>query len=213
MTIKLIKKTKTIFWDFDGVIKDSVLVKSNAFRQLFLPYGKHLAEKIKIHHEENGGMSRYEKLPIYLNWAGESFSQNLINKYEKKFANLVKLKVVESPWVSGVIEYLKKNFKTQQFFIVTATPQKEIEEITQKLKISEYFKQIVGSPKSKKVAIKELINKYSINIDDALMIGDSISDYDAASENQIKFILRKTTFNKKLQKKLECTMIENFLDE
>ena len=126
---------------------------------------------------------------------------------------MVKLKVVESPWVSGVIEYLKKNFKTQQFFIVTATPQKEIEEITQKLKISEYFKQIVGSPKSKKVAIKELINKYSINIDDALMIGDSISDYDAASENQIKFILRKTTFNKKLQKKLECTMIENFLDE
>ena len=42
------------------------------------------------------------------------------------------------------------------------------------------------------------------------MIGDSISDYEASEQNNIQFILRKTEFNKKLQKQLKCTMIKNF---
>ena len=28
---------RVIFWDFDGVIKDSVPVKTEAFRKIFLP--------------------------------------------------------------------------------------------------------------------------------------------------------------------------------
>ena len=43
------------------------------------------------------------------------------------------------------------------------------------------------------------------------MIGDSIEDYEAANESNVDFILRKTNFNQKLQEKLNCTMIDNFL--
>ena len=88
MSIELIKTASVIFWDFDGVIKDSVSVKSDAFVQLFLPFGKQISKRVKDHHEENGGMSRYEKLPIYLKWAGKNL-ENTIYEYEKDFSKLV----------------------------------------------------------------------------------------------------------------------------
>ena len=207
-----IKKAKTIFWDFDGVIKDSVSVKSDAFEELFLPFGSDVAKKIRMHHEDNGGMSRYDKLPIYLNLAGEKNSTDSISKYEKQFSKLVMNRVINSPWVEGVLEYIKTNYKAQKFFLITATPQKEIEEILKKLEISKYFKKVIGSPTNKKDAIKIILSNENINSDDSIMIGDSCSDYEAAKENNVFFVFRKTDLNKKLQKKLKCQTIENFID-
>ena len=116
MTIDLIKKAKVIFWDFDGVIKDSVSVKSDAFEKLFYHFGNKLAKKVKNHHEKNGGISRYDKLPIYLSWAGKELSKELIDEYEKKFSKLVKKEVINSQWVEGVLKYLQKNYNRQLFF-------------------------------------------------------------------------------------------------
>ena len=207
-----IKKAKTIFWDLDGVIKDSVSVKSDAFEELFLPFGSDVAKKIRMHHEDNGGMSRYDKLPIYLNLAGEKYSKDLIIKYEKQFSKLVMNRVINSPWVEGALEYIKTNYKAQKFFLITATPQKEIEEILKKLEISKYFKKVIGSPTNKKDALKIILSNENINLDGSIMIGDSHSDYEAAKENDVFFVFRKTELNKKLQKKLKCQMIENFID-
>ena len=63
-----IKEIQLIFWDFDGVIKDSVQVKISSFCKLFEHYGLEVVEKIRVHNERNGGMSRYMKFPIYLDW-------------------------------------------------------------------------------------------------------------------------------------------------
>lgn len=210
MTFDLIRNAKIIFWDFDGVIKESVSVKSEAFYKLFLNFGSDLAKKVKNHHENNGGMSRYEKLPIYLNWAGEKFSKDLIIEYEKQFSYLVKQKVINSPWVEGVLNYLQRNFERQMFFLVTATPQLEIDDILRKLEIEHFFKKVIGSPLEKKEALHKLLNNYNIKLREAIMIGDSFSDYEAAKKNQVTFIIRKTELNKKLQKKLKFRMIENF---
>ena len=211
MILDLIKKAKIIFWDFDGVIKESVSVKSDAFEKLFQPFGIEIAKKVKRHHEKNGGMSRYKKLPIYLDWAGKESSESLVSEYEKKFSDLVINEVINSPWVSGVLEYLKIHANKQKFFIVTATPHQEILIILKELQIKELFEEVIGSPISKQVAISQLINKYSISTDEAIMIGDSSNDYYAAIENEVQFILRKTEFNKNLQKQLKCRTINNFL--
>lgn len=212
MTLDLIKEAKTIFWDFDGVIKDSVLIKSEAFERLFQPFGDEVSKKVKKHHEENGGMSRFEKLPIYLEWAGKNSSKSLVLEYEKKFSKIVMQKVIDSPWVAGVLDYLEKNAQKQKFFIVTATPHTEIIKILKELEIIKLFKQVIGSPTSKKIAINQLLTQHKIKLDYALMIGDSNSDYEAAMENKVKFVLRKTELNKNLQKKLKCKMINDFLN-
>ena len=206
-----ILEEKTVFWDFDGVIKDSVENKSDAFEKLFLPFGAGISKKVRLHHEDNGGMSRFAKLPLYLKWAGLEPSQTLIKEYAENFSILVKQTVIDSEWVRGVLIYLQKNCKKQKFFLVTATPQKEIEEILNALKISEYFSEVIGSPIPKNEAIKMLLDRYNIESEQAVMIGDSISDYMAARENQVKFVLRKTKLNKLLQQQLDCLMIDNFI--
>ncbi len=204
---------KTIFWDFDGVIKDSVKVKSDAFEQLFLPFGIDIAKKVRTHHEKNGGMSRFDKLPLYLEWAGQVSSAQLIVEYAEQFSQLVKQKVIDSPWVVGILEYLQNNYKKQQFFLVTATPQQEIEDILFQLNIAKYFKQVIGSPTSKIEAVEALLSRYNVSSQQAMMVGDSSSDYEAATQNQLIFILRQTELNRQLQEQLNCQMIKDFSNE
>ena len=210
LRVDLIKRAEVVFWDFDGVIKDSVKVKSDAFEQIFLPFGKEIAKKIKIHHEINGGMSRFDKLPIYLDWSGVVPSRQLVDEYAEKFSLLVKQKVIDSEWVDGILEYLQNNYKRQQFFLITATPQQEIEDILFQLKIESYFNEVLGSPIKKSNAIERLLRQYSISPENAVMVGDADSDYQAAQFNNIQFVLRRTDLNETLQQKLECQMVCNF---
>jgi len=203
---------KSLFFDFDGVIKDSVEVKSEAFYDLFLPFGKEVALIVRKHHEDNGGMSRYEKLPLYLEWAGRSMDQKTIEEYASKFSEKVTQRVIDSPWVCGVQDYIQNNHG-QQFYLVSATPQKEIEIILKALKINSRFEDVVGSPTAKDVAIKRIMDKYQLEASDCAMVGDAISDYKAAKSNDISFVLRKTYLNRNLHSQLECEMIQDFCHE
>ena len=46
----------------------------------------------------------------------------------------------------------------------------------------------------------------------SIMFGDSLSDYQAATENGITFLLRRTSLNVDLQRRLNCIMFNDFLD-
>jgi beta-phosphoglucomutase-like phosphatase (HAD superfamily) len=127
--ISLFIEKEIIFWDFDGVIKESNACKADAYENLFLPYGENVSKKVRRHHDFNGGMSRFDKIPIYLNWAGLVSKKSLVNEFCNKFSELVYRAVIDSPNVPGVTEYLERNFKRQYFVLVTATPQREIEKI------------------------------------------------------------------------------------
>jgi phosphoglycolate phosphatase-like HAD superfamily hydrolase len=208
---KYLNNYKTIFWDFDGVIKESLEIKSDAFEQLFRSFGENISKKIRFHHERNGGISRFDKLPIYIKWSGQKPTKKNIQKYEEKFSCLVKQKVINSDWVPGVVDYLSSNYKIQNFFLITATPQNEIEEIIKKLKIKHFFKKVIGSPIRKDKAIKSIIIKNPSLFKKSIMVGDSISDYNAADGNNMQFVLRRTLLNRELQTELKCLMIDNFL--
>jgi len=196
---RLIDGSKLVFWDFDGVIKDSVGVKTSAFEKLFLPYGEKIALKVKKHHEANGGVSRFEKIPLYLKWAGQDVTGELVEKFSNFFSEAVFQSVVESPWVPDVHEYLLNNYKKKIFFLVTATPQEEIEEILAALKIDHCFQDVFGSPTKKEDAIRAVLEKQKIMPDHALMVGDSETDILAAEINRVPFLLRRTDINRTLQ--------------
>ena len=63
---EFLRSAKCIFWDFDGVIKDSVGVKAEAFKTIFDTCNDHVLKEIIRHHTENSGISRFNKIPIYL---------------------------------------------------------------------------------------------------------------------------------------------------
>ena len=61
--ISIINNYEIIFWDFDGVIKESLNAKSEAFKFLFKEESNEVKNFIENHHKNNGGISRYEKMP------------------------------------------------------------------------------------------------------------------------------------------------------
>ena len=57
-----------IFFDFDGVLVESVEIKNYAFRNLYAEHGEGIVEKVLAHHAEHGGISRVLKIR-HCHWA------------------------------------------------------------------------------------------------------------------------------------------------
>ncbi len=203
---------RQIFWDFDGVIKDSVGVKTDAFVQLFLPYGAELAERVRVHHEANGGMSRFEKFPLYLEWAGESAAPEKVDAYCQRFSELVLQGVINAPWVPGVEAILRGNPHQQVFVLVTATPQGEIEEILAAINLRACFSGVFGAPVSKKEAIRTSLAARNLDASQCLMIGDAKADWDAALANNVDFLLRRHSSNRHVFENYTGDSVEDFLN-
>lgn len=195
MTLAAIERCKLIFWDFDGVIKDSVSVKTRAFVTMFEPYGSHMAARVKSHHEANGGVSRFDKIPLYLRWVGEEPTDARVHELCERFSELVLLGVINSTWVPGAEEYLRTNLHQQIFVLVSATPQEELEQILHALGLCASFTEVFGAPTSKKEAMQMTLSKYCMRPHDCLMIGDAQADMEAAQDNQVPFLLRRHETN------------------
>jgi phosphoglycolate phosphatase-like HAD superfamily hydrolase len=212
-TAVLLRRAEVIFWDFDGVIKDSVAVKADGYERLFAPYGPTLALRVRQHHDAHGGMSRYDKIPTYLGWAGEPATAAKVQDFCERFSTLVLQAVIDSAWVPGVLEYLRMHYLRQHFVLVTATPQPEIQQILQALEISHYFREIHGAPKQKAVAMQDVLRRLACPVENALMVGDSDSDFHAAEANKVVFLLRRTPVNQALQDKHSGPMFEKLNNE
>lgn len=189
---------KLVFWDFDGVIKDSIAVKTNAFVALFEPYGLDVAADVRAHHEANGGMSRFDKLPLYLQWAGEKPSTRLVNEFCDRFSMLALQGVIDSPWVPGVESYLRNNPHQQIFVLASATPKGELEQILLALDLKKCFADVFGAQTSKEEAIRTTLVARSINPQECIMIGDALADLEAAQANRVPFLLRRHETNAKV---------------
>jgi len=205
-------KYDLIFWDFDGVIKESVSVKTHAYIELFRSFGIKICKEIEKHHLANGGMSRYEKIPIYLKWAGVEESDKEVQKFCNKFSDIVKTKVIASAWVPGVQEFLKNNNKNHIHILVSATPQSELEHICKSLGLSKMFYTIYGAPASKSESIKTSMLFHRLGPSSCIMIGDSQVDVDAAQENNINFIFRRHRDNLLLNINPQTPTFENFYE-
>lgn len=202
-----------VFWDFDGVIKDSVDVKTAAFEHLFLPYGAEIVRRVRQHHEANGGVSRFDKIPLYLGWAGESASAAQVAAFCERFAKSVLQAVIDAPWVPGVREYLLRHCAEQYFVLVTATPQEEIEQILAALELAHCFREVYGAPTPKACAIAAVLARQKCAPGQALMIGDAETDRQAAQANAVPFLLRRTPLNLSIQASYGGPMFDDLNDE
>jgi len=207
-------RAKVVFLDFDGVIKESVEVKTDAYCQLFEGFGEEITLRIKAHHEANGGMSRFEKIPQYLNWCGLELTTGLIKDYCNRFSKLVTDRVVDAPWVSGVEAYLRGGASMRQkLILVSATPDDELHEILRRLELVDCFTRIYGASTIKLDALRESLDDYCLKEAECIMIGDAMSDYRAARANKVPFLLRRHALNVTVFKDYEGPSISDFTNQ
>lgn len=180
---------EAVFFDFDGVICDSVSIKTEAFAKMYSKYGKEIEEKVVQFHLSNCGLSRYEKFKFWnLEFFNYELSQNQLNKLDMIFSKLVFEKVMESDYIPGAIETLhslkSKNIAT---FIVSATPDIEIKNIVINRDLVSLFDEVHGSPSSKDTILKDIIFRKKYHPNNCLFVGDAMADLKAAEANGIEF--------------------------
>lgn len=151
-------KGKILIFDFDGVICDSVNVKTDAFSELYKMYGKDVQKAVVQYHLDNGGISRFEKIKYFQkNILGVDIIEEDVNSLAKKFSELAKEKVIQSPYIPGVLEFIKRSSEIVPIYICTGTPEDEIFEILERKKLTPYFTGVYGSPKTKNEIIQSII--------------------------------------------------------
>ena len=185
-----IDKYEAFFFDFDGVIVDSVNIKTDAFAELYKPFGEEVISKVVSHHVSHGGMNRFEKFRYYHeNFLNKKISESEVIELAQNFSALVVSKVLNAPFINGILEFLKLLKKeNKEIFVISATPEDEIKRIIEKRRFDRYFDDIKGSPASKKENLKCLVENHRLDPSECLYFGDSEQDLDAASSLKITFI-------------------------
>lgn len=179
-----------IIFDFDGVILESVSVKTMAFQEIFSEEGE-AVKKIERFHIENGGLSRFDKFKhIYRNILHRDLSDDEFQQLCNRFSHLVFQNVIKSPFVLGAEEFLKKNYRKFDFYIVSATPEDELRQIVKNRGLNPYFKGVYGAPGQKPTHIQKILSETHRNPEDVVFIGDAINDLNAARACGIRFIGR-----------------------
>ena len=204
---------KGIIFDFDGVIAESVKVKTEAFAELYSPYGNEIVKEVVEHHKANGGISRFEKFKLYHKlFLNIDLTGSDIERMSNKFSLLVVNKVISCPYVPGVLEYIQKSFKKYDLFISTGTPTEEMKQILNGRNIAHYFKEVYGSPNQKITHIQSILSRHGLSSDELVFYGDSDSDLNAAKLMQVQFVLRLHSLNKKYYPQYNGKTIEDFFD-
>lgn len=180
---------KVIFFDFDGVILDSMPIRDYGFRKIFEGYPIELVEKLISYHQLNGGLSRFHKIKYFYNeLLKKDISDERIVEYANSFSKIMKEQLTNKKYlISQTVNFIEKNYKHYNLHIVSGSEQNELRYLCEKLGIAKYFITIEGSPTPKNDLVKNRLEIENYNLDEVILIGDSINDYEAANINGLKF--------------------------
>ncbi len=123
---------KAIIFDFDGVILDSVDIKTKAFERLFEPFGRQIQDKVVKYHLDNGGISRFDKINFfYREYLNRPITNKELDEKCLEFSSLVLDGVLNANWIHGAKEFIIRYNKFYEFFVASATPEPELKKIIQ----------------------------------------------------------------------------------
>lgn len=180
---------RAVVLDFDGVVLDSVGVKTDAFRRLFAPEGPEACARVVAYHEANGGLSRFEKF----RWAyREVLRRPLTPDAEaalgERFNALVEEAVLAAPFVPGALEFLEAWSPRLPLLVASGTPEEELRRIVARRGLSGRFRGVRGSPARKKDILGDYAAGLGLTGADLAMVGDAVNDLEAARAAGAAFV-------------------------
>lgn len=185
---------RAVAFDFDGVIVESVDLKTQAFARMFADAGPEIVDKVVSYHLEHGGLSRVEKFRhFYKHYLHRPLSDSELKALCDRFRTLVFDGVVAVPWVTGAIEAVKCFHETGLLqFVVSGTPQDELGEIVRRRGIEHFFAGVFGSPRLKGDLLRSILTAHGLAASEVLFVGDATTDYDGARMSGVQFVARST---------------------
>ena len=184
-----------IFFDFDGVLAESVAIKEHVFRQLFEPYGDAVVEQVIALHRGLGAISRVIKIErIHRELLGRPLSEAELAEWAERYASTVERQVVECPEVPGATVLLADQAARIPLFVVSGTPEPEIRRIVTARGWERFFTGVFGSPRLKAEIIDGACAEHGLEAGACLFVGDTFTDHDAAKTVGMPFVGRRIDF-------------------
>lgn len=184
-----LKKYKTILWDFDGVILDSMPIRDHGFVEVLKDFPEEDVARLLRYHHQNGGLSRYVKFRYFF----EEIRQTKITTAEVQtladdFSEIMLKNLINPGYlIKDALAFIQANYQKIDFHIVSGSDEIELNKICEGLQIAAYFKSIHGSPTPKNELVKNLLQKEAYVLKETCLIGDSVNDAEAAQVNHIDF--------------------------
>lgn len=196
-------RIQALICDFDGVLLDSAEVKTRAFARLFEPICPERVPAIIAYHEATMGYSRYVKFRhIYAQILQRPLSAEQEHNLGERFSRLVVSQLLDAPLVDGVRAFLDGLWASRPYllFVASGTPTDELCRVAKAKSLFDDFREWHGSPRTKPEIIRDLLARYQIKTEEAVFIGDAMSDCLAAEETGTAFIGRVTEPDSPLQR-------------
>jgi phosphoglycolate phosphatase-like HAD superfamily hydrolase len=179
-----------VVFDFDGVILESVDVKTEAFRALFADHPGEIESILELH-ERHGGVSRYVKFDmIYRDILRVPLAPADRDALGRRFETLALERVLACAMVPGAREVLDGLRGRVAMAVVSGTPDGELATIVERRGLAPYFAEVHGGSRPKRDIIRDMMRANGWRSDRMIMLGDAMTDHDAAAANGIAFIGR-----------------------
>lgn len=194
-----------LIFDCDGVILNSNKLKIDAMRIALIESGITATEVDNCVNffTHNFGKSRFyhvdhfvEKLLKIKNSIVEKFKIDLLASYSKQCKSLYLLADI-TPFISEVFSK-----SSTMKYVASGSEQQELREVFQQRELDCYFREILGSPEKKVNHVTHVLAKNPSS--KAVMIGDAVSDLEAAKDNNIDFIFYSPFSNVEVKMRELC---------
>lgn len=179
-----------VIFDFDGTLVESVGIKDKVFEKIFARFGQagELALRFSLEHS---GLSRVKKFSYLLEQlpAAKKSSVSLENLCQE-FADNVVASVISCPMAEGALQVLTRWQGKTHLLLASITPPAELDHIVRERQLEGFFDGVYGSTETKDKLIDVILTNHGIQSGNAILIGDTREDQDAAKKSGIGFVGR-----------------------
>lgn len=180
---------RAVVFDFDGVLVDSVGVKSEAFAALYPQETDEFRTAVVSYHLEHGGISRVHKITHFEEMrSGQTPPAQKVRALVDQFASVVTQRVISAPEMDGAEELLGHLAEQLPLFVCSGTPQPELREIVRARGWEHFFTGVFGSPDEKPTILHRIVAGLGCPSQSVLMIGDAQGDLHSAALAGTRFL-------------------------
>lgn len=169
-------------FDCDGVLLDSNVIKTSAFRSVTRAYGVSASDALIEYHLSRGGISRYQKFRYLFDGIlgrepGPGELDGLLRRFAELSAEGLKAAAVD-PSAFSLLEHLRSS--ASFLYVASGGEQEEVRNGLRAHGLAVYFDGIFGSPMAKTSIVADLAARHPSAR--GALVGDSRLDMEIAAE-------------------------------
>ncbi|PVE22271.1 haloacid dehalogenase [Microvirga sp. KLBC 81] len=179
-----------IIFDFDGVILDSVSLKTELFVRC---YGDQPSEEQKAHIREyqalHGGVGRGEKFTYFERTLFDREpTPESVARLSRLYGEFLAAEIEACGYLPGALPFLTTLHGKIPLHLVSGTLHEDLVRILEQRDLTRFFRSVIGSPMRKIDAFRSIVENEGYDPATILAIGDAITELEAAESAGTQFI-------------------------